>query len=49
VTGTRGHKVVVWSLPDADEVNVLLKAKIKLIDQMWSPTRWSASGRSWTT
>jgi hypothetical protein len=33
VTGTRGHKVVVWTLPSADEINVLLKAKIKLIDQ----------------
>lgn len=32
VTGTRDHKVVVWALPSGDEVNVLLKAKIKMID-----------------
>lgn len=33
VTGTKDHKVVVWSLPSEEEISVLLKAKIKLIDQ----------------
>ena len=33
MTGTKDHKVVIWTLPSTEELSVLLKAKIKLIDQ----------------